>query len=155
MWIKFIILPIIFHKKSFWYYNWNCSQFERNHKFIFLLFFWINIADILNFKSARLKVHFVHFSKTLFTLKSLRNEIFSVNGGAGPVGPAQARTRLPPIHLKNSCRRDFNVKIVLEKCKERTLSWADLKFKMSPIFIQLKSRKINFWFCSNWEQFQL
>ena len=46
-----------------WYYDWNCSQFEQNQNFIFLLFSWNNIGDILNFKSARLKVNFLPYYK--------------------------------------------------------------------------------------------
>ena len=69
---------IVCHKKTFWYYNWNCSQFEQNRNFIFLLFCWINIGDILNFKSARLNVKSLPFTKKLFRLKSLQNEFFSV-----------------------------------------------------------------------------
>ena len=98
--MQIVIENIIdFDIDSFWYYNWNCSQFEQNQNFIFLLFCWINIGDILNFKSARLNLNSLPFYKNAFYIEIASKRIFSVNGGQarprlrGPSGPAPPSTQ--------------------------------------------------------------
>ena len=99
----------------------------------------------MNFKSARRKVHSLHFSKTLFPLKSLRNKNFLSEWGCGPCRARASADALASHSLKKiSFRSDFNGKSVLEKCKECTLRRADLKFKMSAILIQKKKQKNKF-----------
>ena len=70
-------------------------------KCFFLLFCWINLGDILNFKSARLKVNSLTFYKNDFNIEIASTRIFSVNGGQARLrlrGPGRART---PFHRKN------------------------------------------------------
>ena len=71
---------IVCYKKIFLYYNWNCSQFEQKQNFIFLLFCWIHIGDILNFKSARLKVNSLPFYKNAFYIEIASKRLFQWMG---------------------------------------------------------------------------
>ena len=75
----------------------------------------MNIGDILNFKSAQLKVPSLHFSKTLFTFKSLRNEFFLSEWGCGPCRARASATRLPPFIEKIQFESVFKFKVCFAK----------------------------------------
>ena len=112
-------------------------------KFIFLLV--CRIRDILNFKSARLKVNSLTFHKNVFLIENRFITDFFSEWGASASALARARQG-PHLHsLKKFVMKQFSMKkTFLWKVKEFTLSRADLKFKMSRIL--QTSRKINFGF---------
>mgnify|MGYP006975528951 CR=1 FL=1 len=70
-------------------------------KILFFCFFPEFIGDILNFKSARLKVNSLSFYENAFYIE-IASKRFSLNGGAGPVGPRKRGRACPPFSEKNS-----------------------------------------------------
>ena len=81
-------------------------------KIHFLLFCWIR--DILNFKSAQLKVNSLTYYKERFLhWKSFQKEFFRRMGGGGPCRVRASADALAPILRKNSFWYDF-------QCKKRS-----------------------------------
>ena len=109
---------------SFWYYTWNCSQFEQNQNFTLLLFCWNNFGDILNFKSARLKVNSLPFYKNAFYIQIASKRIFQWMG-ASASALARAHGARTPIQWKKFVMKRFQCKNRFCE-KVRNLPWVGL-----------------------------
>ena len=123
MWIKFIMVVIACHKKYFHIIIEPAPNLNKTKIYFSAFFCWIR--DILNFKSARLKVNSLTFYKNVFFIESrFITNFFSEWVQARPSlrGPGRART---PIRWKNSLWNDSRWKKRFCE-KSRNLPWVEL-----------------------------
>ena len=115
-------------------------------------------AFLLNSKHFEFQISSNHckfldfLQKRFFHWKSFHNEFFR-EWGCGPCRVRASVDALAPHSLKKFVMKRFSMKNVFVKSQGIYLesSW----FEIQNVSNSAKKQKNKFWFCSNWEQFQL